>query len=127
LRPKLRAGLLPAETGFQRRWMRAKEFWPDVKIGRTFTGCDQRPLTVEQEFSGWVSLLNRDQWSALMMRWRGPLTTLAICGTACGHGMNAHPRSPVALCDENPDPYLPSFPFHIPTIAFSILSLSRRE
>src|SRR5499427_5221873 len=39
---------------------KAKEFGPMVKIGRTHLQ-DATPLTVEQEFSGWVSLLDRDR------------------------------------------------------------------
>ena len=38
---------------------KAKEFDDIVKIGRTHLQ-DAVPLTVGQEFSGWVSLLDRD-------------------------------------------------------------------
>jgi fumarate hydratase class II len=38
---------------------KAKEFKDVVKIGRTHLQ-DATPLTVGQEFSGWVSLLSRD-------------------------------------------------------------------
>src|SRR5690242_10327684 len=68
---------------------KAKEFGPIVKIGRTHLQ-DATPLTVEQEFSGWVSLLDRD-----LMRVRQALDglyDLAIGGTAVGTGLNAHPE-----------------------------------
>ena len=38
---------------------KAKEFAKIVKIGRTHL-MDATPLTLGQEFSGWVSLLDRD-------------------------------------------------------------------
>jgi fumarate hydratase, class II len=68
---------------------KAKEFGSIVKIGRTHLQ-DATPLTVEQEFSGWVSLLDRD-----LMRIRQALDglyDLAIGGTAVGTGLNAHPE-----------------------------------
>jgi fumarate hydratase, class II len=68
---------------------KAKEFGPIVKIGRTHLQ-DATPLTVEQEFSGWVSLLDRD-----LMRTAQALDglyDLAIGGTAVGTGLNAHPE-----------------------------------
>src|SRR5450432_4033275 len=69
--------------------MKAKEFAEIVKIGRTHLQ-DATPLTVGQEFSGWVSLLERDEErinSAL-----AGLYDLAIGGTAVGTGLNAHPE-----------------------------------
>src|SRR5262252_1679488 len=68
---------------------KAREFGPIVKIGRTHLQ-DATPLTVEQEFSGWVSLLDRDLkriGEAL-----DGLYDLAIGGTAVGTGLNAHPE-----------------------------------
>jgi fumarate hydratase, class II len=68
---------------------KAKEFGPIVKIGRTHLQ-DATPLTVEQEFSGWVSLLDRDfmRTSEVLLG----LLDLAIGGTAVGTGLNAHPE-----------------------------------
>jgi fumarate hydratase class II len=65
---------------------KAKEFGPIVKIGRTHLQ-DATPLTVEQEFSGWVSLLDRDfmRVSEVLLG----LLDLAIGGTAVGTGLNA--------------------------------------
>src|SRR6202049_889692 len=59
-----------------------------VKMGRTHLQ-DPTPLTVEQEFSGWVSLLDRD--GARIALALDGLFDLAIGGTAVGTGLNAHP------------------------------------
>ncbi|HEX4750900.1 MAG TPA: class II fumarate hydratase [Bryobacteraceae bacterium] len=67
---------------------KAKAFADVVKIGRTHLQ-DATPLTVGQEMSGWVSLLDRD-----MMRLKEAvdgLYDLAIGGTAVGTGLNAPP------------------------------------
>ena len=68
---------------------KAKEFAGIVKIGRTHLQ-DATPLTVEQEFSGWVSLLDRDL-NRITQALDG-LYDLAIGGTAVGTGLNAHPE-----------------------------------
>jgi len=68
---------------------KAKEFSGIVKIGRTHLQ-DATPLTVEQEFSGWVSLLDRDLLR--MAQALDGLYDLAIGGTAVGTGLNAHPE-----------------------------------
>jgi fumarate hydratase, class II len=68
---------------------KAKEFESVVKIGRTHLQ-DATPLTVGQEMSGWVSLLDRD-----IKRLRESISglyDLAIGGTAVGTGMNAPPK-----------------------------------
>jgi fumarate hydratase, class II len=67
---------------------KAKEFAEVVKIGRTHL-MDATPLTVGQEISGWVSLLDRDM-DRLRMVLPG-LCDLAIGGTAVGTGLNAPP------------------------------------
>jgi fumarate hydratase class II len=68
---------------------KGKEFADIVKIGRTHLQ-DATPLTMEQEFSGWVSLLDRDG-ARVAMALDG-LYDLAIGGTAVGTGLNAHPE-----------------------------------
>src|SRR5688500_11063403 len=68
---------------------KAKEFAGVVKIGRTHLQ-DATPLTVDQEFGGWASLLTRDI-ERLKMVMPG-LLELAIGGTAVGTGLNAHPE-----------------------------------
>ena len=68
---------------------KACQFADVVKIGRTHLQ-DATPITVGQEISGWVSLLDRD-----LQRLRETLTglyDLAIGGTAVGTGLNAHPE-----------------------------------
>jgi fumarate hydratase class II len=68
---------------------KAAEFADVVKIGRTHLQ-DATPLTVGQEFSGWVSLLDRDV-ERLRQVLPG-LYDLAIGGTAVGTGLNSHPE-----------------------------------
>jgi fumarate hydratase, class II len=68
---------------------KAKEFAGIVKIGRTHLQ-DATPLTLGQEFSGWVSLLDRD--GARIAVALDGLYDLAIGGTAVGTGLNAHPE-----------------------------------
>ena len=68
---------------------KAREFQDVVKIGRTHL-MDATPLTVGQEMSGWVSLLDRDI-ARLQLTLPG-LYDLAIGGTAVGTGLNAHPE-----------------------------------
>ncbi|PWU10687.1 MAG: class II fumarate hydratase [Verrucomicrobia bacterium] len=59
-----------------------------VKIGRTHLQ-DATPLTLGQEFSGYVALLNADL-ERIQMSLSG-LYALAIGGTAVGTGLNSHP------------------------------------
>jgi fumarate hydratase class II len=68
---------------------KAKEFADIVKIGRTHLQ-DATPLTLGQEFSGYVNLLDRDG-GRIAMALDG-LFDLAIGGTAVGTGLNAHPE-----------------------------------
>jgi fumarate hydratase, class II len=68
---------------------KARAFADVVKIGRTHL-MDATPLTVGQEISGWVSLLDRDV-DRLKMALPG-LYELALGGTAVGTGLNAHPE-----------------------------------
>jgi fumarate hydratase, class II len=68
---------------------KAREFMGIVKIGRTHLQ-DATPLTVGQEFSAWVNMLDRDV-ARIAMAVDG-LFDLAIGGTAVGTGLNAHPE-----------------------------------
>jgi len=68
---------------------KAEEFKDVVKIGRTHLQ-DATPLTVDQEMSGWASLIARDI-DRLRMSLPG-LLELAIGGTAVGTGLNSHPE-----------------------------------
>jgi fumarate hydratase class II len=65
---------------------KARQFADIVKIGRTHLQ-DATPLTVGQEMSGWVSLLDRDLQR--VQQAQGGLYELAIGGTAVGTGINA--------------------------------------
>jgi fumarate hydratase, class II len=68
---------------------KAQKFASVVKIGRTHL-MDATPLTVGQEMSGWVSLLDRDL-ERLKQILPG-LYDLAVGGTAVGTGLNSHPE-----------------------------------
>jgi fumarate hydratase, class II len=68
---------------------RARQFAAVVKIGRTHL-MDATPLTVGQEFGGWVSLLDRD--IVRLEQALDGLYDLAIGGTAVGTGLNTHPE-----------------------------------
>jgi fumarate hydratase class II len=87
---RLAEGLIPAVTRLRDAVdAKAREFQDVVKIGRTHL-MDATPLTVGQEISGWVSLLDRDI-ERLKLVLPG-LYDLAIGGTAVGTGLNAHPE-----------------------------------
>ncbi|HZH03362.1 MAG TPA: class II fumarate hydratase [Myxococcaceae bacterium] len=86
----VKARLLPA-LGHLRNALKAKAdaFSGVVKIGRTHL-MDATPLTLGQEFSGYVQLLDnglRHIENALPS-----LSELALGGTAVGTGLNAHPE-----------------------------------
>jgi fumarate hydratase class II len=68
---------------------KAAEFKDVVKIGRTHL-MDAVPLTLGQEFSGYVAQLDAD---LQRLRWVLPqLHELALGGTAVGTGLNTHPQ-----------------------------------
>jgi fumarate hydratase class II len=68
---------------------KGRAFQDIVKIGRTHLQ-DATPLTMGQEFSGYVALLDAD---LLRLQQVLPaLRELAIGGTAVGTGLNAHPE-----------------------------------
>lgn len=74
-----------------------EEFANIVKIGRTHLQ-DATPLTLGQEFSGYVAMLetnNRQIREALEH-----VRELAIGGTAVGTGLNAHPMLSVMVAEE---------------------------
>jgi fumarate hydratase class II len=79
--------LIPAVTEMRDVLDRKATAFADVvKIGRTHLQ-DATPLTVGQEFSGWVSLLDRDL--ARLHTSLDGLFDLALGGTAVGTGLNA--------------------------------------
>ena len=76
---------------------KSRAFADIVKIGRTHLQ-DATPLTLGQEFSGYVAQLNhgiRHLEAALPH-----LYELALGGTAVGTGLNAHPQFAVKVADE---------------------------
>ncbi len=66
---------------------KARMFSGIVKVGRTHLQ-DATPLTLGQEFSGYVAQL--DLTETLIIASLGPLQELAVGGTAVGTGMNTH-------------------------------------
>jgi len=68
-----------------------------IKIGRTHLQ-DATPLTLGQEFSGYVAQLEQAQ-SALRAA-LPPLYELAIGGTAVGTGLNTHPEFADRVCKQ---------------------------
>ncbi len=82
--------LLPALKKLHAAFVaKEKEFQGIVKIGRTHLQ-DATPLMLSQEFSGYVSLLERSiQRIELAL---DGLYDLAIGGTAVGTGLNSHPE-----------------------------------
>jgi fumarate hydratase class II len=64
---------------------KSKEFWTVVKIGRTHL-MDATPLTLGQEFSGYVSQLNHGLKA--LRNTLDHLSELALGGTAVGTGIN---------------------------------------
>ena len=68
---------------------KAKDFSDIVKIGRTHL-MDAVPLTLGQEFSGYVAQIDDDRkWIEGVLP---SLYELALGGTAVGTGLNTHPR-----------------------------------
>lgn len=68
---------------------KADAFMDIVKIGRTHLQ-DATPVTLGQEISGWVRMLELSK--QMIERTLEPLTELALGGTAVGTGINAHPE-----------------------------------
>jgi fumarate hydratase class II len=86
---------------------KAREFADIIKIGRTHL-MDAVPLTLGQEFSGYVAQLDRNLLNieAVLPR----LYTLALGGTAVGTGLNTHPefaeRGAKAIADLTKLPFI---------------------
>jgi fumarate hydratase class II len=81
--------LLPSVKDLRDSLNRKAECWADiVKIGRTHLQ-DATPLTLGQEFSGYVGMLD-DNLARLELA-LGGVSRLALGGTAVGTGLNSHP------------------------------------
>src|SRR5581483_6358912 len=96
---------------------KAKAFADIVKIGRTHLQ-DATPLTVGQEMSGWVSLLDRD--IKRLNEALDGLYDLAIGGTAVGTGLNAPPEFGQRAADKIAE--LTGLPFRSHSNKFAALS-----
>ncbi len=84
------ASMLPAVAALRDALAAKAKGWAHVvKVGRTHLQ-DATPLTLEQEFSGYVTQLDRAM--AACKKALDPLYDLAIGGTAVGTGLNAHPE-----------------------------------
>jgi len=77
--------------------VKSKEFNDIIKIGRTHL-MDATPLTLGQEFSGYVQMLNNsiERVNAALPR----LYELALGGTAVGTGLNTHPQFAVKSAEK---------------------------
>lgn len=110
--------LIPAVTSVRDALAaKAKQFQDVVKIGRTHLQ-DAVPLTVGQEFSGWVSLLDRDLKRLELVL--DDLYDLAIGGTAVGTGLNTHPEFAERAAKKISE--LTEFPFRSHPNKFAALS-----
>jgi len=81
-------------------------FWRVVKVGRTHLQ-DATPLTVGQEISGWVSMLQHDL--DYLKSLQDTLLELPIGGTAVGTGLNAAPGFDVAVAEQLSQAYRQPF------------------
>ncbi len=83
-------GLLPALRALRGSLaVKATEFADLVKVGRTHLQ-DATPLSLGQEFSGYVAQLEHAE--GVVTASLGSLYPLALGGTAVGTGLNTHPR-----------------------------------
>ncbi len=76
---------------------KAEAFKSVIKIGRTHL-MDATPLTLGQEFSGWVTLV--DKGLRHVEEVLPHLCELALGGTAVGTGLNAHPEFATRVATE---------------------------
>src|SRR5882672_6860662 len=93
--PAIEEVIAAAETLRKTLEAKSRAFQAVVKIGRTHLQ-DATPLTLGQEFSGYVDQLEQAQ-GALRATLPG-LLRLAIGGTAVGTGLNTHPEFARRVC-----------------------------
>jgi len=99
--------LIPAVTDLRNVLAEKAEAFKDiVKIGRTHL-MDAVPLTLGQEFSGYVAQI--DMGLAAVQATLPGLCELALGGTAVGTGLNAHPQFAVRVAETIAD--LTGLPF----------------
>jgi fumarate hydratase class II len=94
----IRNRLIPSVRKLRDTLARKAEAFQDiVKIGRTHL-MDATPLTLGQEISGWMQLL--DNGIRHVEESIPHLSELALGGTAVGTGLNAHPEFGARVADE---------------------------
>ena len=92
----LQEEVLPAAEALKTTLAKKRDaFAAIIKIGRTHLQ-DATPLTLGQEFSGYVAQLEHAQ--AALRAVLPPLYELAIGGTAVGTGLNTHPEFAGRVC-----------------------------
>lgn len=90
--------LIPAiDTLINTFKQKVEDFKDIIKIGRTHLQ-DATPLTLGQEFSGYLSMLEHSK--AQILSSLPTLRELAIGGTAVGTGLNAHPQLSEMVSEE---------------------------
>jgi fumarate hydratase class II len=90
--------VLPAVELLQSTLARKSEQFKDIiKIGRTHLQ-DATPITLGQEISGWVRMLEKS--GGMIRQSAEQLRELALGGTAVGTGINAHPKFGLLAADE---------------------------
>ncbi|WP_267384201.1 class II fumarate hydratase [Cyanobacterium sp. uoEpiScrs1] len=95
---KIKCNLLPMVTKLRNALANKKEEFDDIiKIGRTHL-MDAVPLSLGQEFSGYISQLDKN--IDRLQRTLPDLYELAIGGTAVGTGLNTHPYFSQLVADE---------------------------
>jgi fumarate hydratase class II len=77
-------------------WKKSEEFKEIIKIGRTHL-MDATPLTLGQEFSGYVSQL--DHGLKTIENTLPHLSEIALGGTAVGTGINVHPQYAIKVAE----------------------------
>jgi fumarate hydratase class II len=77
--------------------IKSDDFQDIIKIGRTHLQ-DATPLTLGQEISGWVEML--DKCHNMINGSLEAVRELAIGGTAVGTGLNAHPMLGIKVADK---------------------------
>lgn len=115
---EIQEGLLPALNSLKAAFeKKEKQFEGIVKIGRTHLQ-DATPLMLSQEFSGYVSLLER--CIRAVGQASDGLYDLAIGGTAVGTGLNTHPEFAARTASKIAD--LTRLPFRSHPNKFAALS-----
>ena len=92
----LRSRLLPAINQTRRTLEeKTREFWDITKTGRTHLQ-DATPIRLGQEFQGYAQQLARAEGG--LQAQAGPLSEVALGGTAVGTGVNTHPDFARGVC-----------------------------